>query len=380
MAAVTLLGAATFNTSSGTKTVTATPAVNDLIIIVTAHSGNSSAATPTDNQGGTYTAINNAAKASSADRMGMFVRNSLVGSAVSTIYTHAPGASSGGGLAVLKVTGMSRAGSNAVRQSAKQENQAAGTPAPAFGQAPLTSNPVIGAVFNGTNPATLTPRTNFAERADAGYNTPATGLEVMSRDSGETATAQTWGGSSPSAFASLVLELDSSVPPISGTLSKTLDAASSSGSADNPIAGSVSKTLGSATVSAAGTVGDPSVSGSLAKTLGGMVSSAASALGLRGQASGALGAATALASGNNPIAGQSARTLGGMTASAAGRVSLAAQASRVLGSMVSGAVSRLLVRGTSAKTLGAATTYAHGGAPAQATACRKMRLALSMRL
>jgi hypothetical protein len=37
MAAVTLLGSATFDTSSGTKQVTATPAVDDLIVIITAH-------------------------------------------------------------------------------------------------------------------------------------------------------------------------------------------------------------------------------------------------------------------------------------------------------------------------------------------------------
>src|SRR5690349_16960389 len=106
MAAVTLLGSATFNTSSGTKTVTATPAVGDLIVIITAHSGNTSASAPTDdNSSGTYTQIGSGAvKATSADQLRMWVRTAPIAAASSTVFTHAPGASSGGGLVVLKVT------------------------------------------------------------------------------------------------------------------------------------------------------------------------------------------------------------------------------------------------------------------------------------
>jgi len=44
---VSLLGTPTFSTTSGTKTVTATPVVGDLVVIITAHSGNTSAAAPT---------------------------------------------------------------------------------------------------------------------------------------------------------------------------------------------------------------------------------------------------------------------------------------------------------------------------------------------
>lgn len=210
--AVTLLGSATFDTASGTKTVTATPAVGDLIVIVTAHSGNVSSATPTDNNSsGTYTRINSAVKASSADTLGIHVRTALIGAANSTVFTHAPGASSGGGLAVLKITGMQKTGASAARASAKQDNQASGTPTPVLGQAASTVNALIGAMFNGANPATLTPRgtPQWSERADVGYNTPASGLEVMTIDSGETGTSIAWGSSSGTAFASLVMELDS---------------------------------------------------------------------------------------------------------------------------------------------------------------------------
>jgi len=212
MPAVTLLGSAAFDTASGSKTVTATPAVGDLIVIVTAHSGNVSSATPTDNNSsGVYTTINSALKATSADKLMIHIRNALIGAASSTVFTHAPGTSTGGGLAVFKVTGMGKVGAAAAKQSAKQDNQAAaGTPSPTFGATPQLVNAIIGAIFNATNPATMTPRASYTERNDSGYNSPASGLETMSRDSGETVTAIAWGSTSASAFCSLVLELDSS--------------------------------------------------------------------------------------------------------------------------------------------------------------------------
>lgn len=213
MAAVTLLGSATFDTNNGTNTVTATPAVGDLIVIVSAHTGNTSSATPTDNNSsGTYTRINNSVKASSADTLAIYIRNALMAAASSTIFTHAPGTTSGGGIVVLKVTGMTRFNANAARQSAIQSNQASGTPTPVLSAAALTGNALIGAVFNATSPAGMTPRSSpaYSERFDGGYSNPTTGLEVMSIDSGETGTSIAWGGSSASAFCSLILELDTS--------------------------------------------------------------------------------------------------------------------------------------------------------------------------
>lgn len=218
-AVVTLLGTQTFNTTSGTHTVVATPAVNDLIVIVTASTGNTSATAPTDNNSdglGTYTLIDTAVKVTSADTMMMWVRNSLVGSASSTTFTHAPGASSGGGLGIFKITGMSNVGSAAIRQSAHKNNQgSATTPTPVMGLAVLTTNPVIGAVFNATNAATLTPRGTpaYTERFDVGYATPTTGIETMSIDSGETGTSIAWGGTSASAHCEIAVELQFNTAP-----------------------------------------------------------------------------------------------------------------------------------------------------------------------
>jgi hypothetical protein len=206
--------AGAFSTASGAKSSVDTPNGGDLIVIVTAHTGNTSAATPTDSQGGTYVTVVNSKKVASADTLMIHVRTALIPAAISTTFTHDPGASSGGGILVLRVGGMARIGSNASRQVGKQENQSAATPAPVFPGAALTGNPVIGAVFNATNPATMTPRSSpaYTEQGDFGYATPTTGLEYMSINSGETAATITWGSASASAFCSAVVELDATVP------------------------------------------------------------------------------------------------------------------------------------------------------------------------
>jgi hypothetical protein len=252
---VSLLGTPTFTTASGTKTVTATPVVGDLVVIITAHSGNTSAAAPTDSQtGGTYTLVNSAVKAASADTMRVWVRDNLITSATSTVFTHAPGASTGGGLVVIDLQGMDKAGSSAIVKSAIQSNIASGTPAPVFASAVDTQNAVIGAVFNASNPAALTPRTNFTELFDNGYNTPATGLEVISRNSGETGTTMTWGSTSPSAFASVVVELEASIThATTGTLTGQLGSISGSAKLNKPhptsgtLTGQIGSVSGSAT-------------------------------------------------------------------------------------------------------------------------------------
>lgn len=211
MAAVTSLGS-TFDTLDGTKLVLATPAVGDLIVIVTGQTDSATDTAPTDNNTdglGAYTAIQNRSKASGTVRLGIYVRNALIGSGTLTTFTHAPGTTSGGGLYVLKVTGMSRSGSSAVRGSGGQDQQASSTtPAPVLTQAGLTTNPVITAVVNGTNPAGVTIPTSFTDQGNLGYIVPTTGIRTASRDSGNTSQAITWGGTSASTYASAATELD----------------------------------------------------------------------------------------------------------------------------------------------------------------------------
>lgn len=211
-------GAQVVNTTAGNKAATLAGAIAaDLLVVVVVLTGAVATPTVTDDQGGTYTEVSGGGffKNTSADKMWLFVRDSLVPATLSTVITMtSPGGDTGGGLLVYRVTSMSRTGAAAVRQKAGQSNQAAaGTPAPVLPAAALTGNSVIGAVFNATNVATLTPPTGWTEKHDTGYATPTTGVETATIDSGFTGTTVTWGSTSASAFASLVAELDASAAP-----------------------------------------------------------------------------------------------------------------------------------------------------------------------
>lgn len=210
--AVTFAGV-TWNTTAGNKTVVATPAVGDLIVIVCANSGRTSAQAPTltdNNSSGTYTQVKAATKNTSADSMWVFVRTAVIPAASSTTFTFAPsgGADSGGGLAVYRVTNNTGTGASAVRQSGSQDNQSAATPSITLSSPIVWDHAVIGGVFTGTNgSANSAPPSGFTEDVDQGYNTPASGLEAVSFGGGTQASTIAWTAATPSAFCSILVEL-----------------------------------------------------------------------------------------------------------------------------------------------------------------------------
>lgn len=201
----------TWNTTAGSKTVTATPAVGDLIVIVAASSGlaGGTTACSDDNSAGTYTQVD-------SDRTGfsttgvltVWVRTALIAAASSTVFTAAQVGSTGGGLVVLRVAGMTLTGASAVRSNGGQSTVASGTPAPVLNQDPHPRNPIVTAVASGTNGGGTTVRTGYIDVAVSGYNSPATGLDVCYEESGENSATITWGGAAPSQFASVAIELE----------------------------------------------------------------------------------------------------------------------------------------------------------------------------
>lgn len=208
----------TFNTTAGSKTVTATPVDGDLIVVVAACSGLAGGTTAvTDNDGGTYDLVDSDRTGfSTTGVLNVFVRTALITSAGSTIFTAAQVGSTGGGLHVYRLHGMTLVGSAAVRSNGGQSSGGAGTtPAPALSQAPHPRNPILVAVAAGANAAVMNPRGAaagqpvYSEGADSGYNTPATGLGSAVLDSGEFATTLTFGGTTSTAFASVAIELES---------------------------------------------------------------------------------------------------------------------------------------------------------------------------
>lgn len=211
MTVVITAGTPTWNTTGGSTTVTLTPALNDLLVVVAGSSGlaGGTTAVTDNNAAGTYTQVD-------TDRTGfsttgvltVWIRTALIASAVSTIVTAAQVGSSGGGLVVLRVAGMNLTGASAARSAGGQSTVASGTPAPVLNLLPRALNPIITAVGSGTNGGGTTVRTGYTDVAVTGYNTPATGLDICYLQSGENTDTITWGGAAPSQFASVAVELD----------------------------------------------------------------------------------------------------------------------------------------------------------------------------
>lgn len=215
------MAAATFRVATADTTALSaypaasfTPAIGDLIVVFVAASGTVAAGTCSSTGSGatTFSLVTSGTANGAADTNYCFISNTYVtdtdGHVVTFDCTGDP--ATGAIVACFTVSDVPRVGLDAIRQSAKQDTTAAGTPAPAFGAAALTGNPTLGMVGNGTNPAGMTPPTSWTESsgADVGYGTPATGLEAVFRNSGFTGTTVTWGSASASAFGSIIIELD----------------------------------------------------------------------------------------------------------------------------------------------------------------------------
>ena len=216
MATLTFVGSVKTTAAGAKTTTTAAPAVGDLIVVWAFNTGRTVAQVPTitDSQGGAYTLIFSATKSASVDAAWLFVRNTFITSTTSTTYTTTPVATdTGGGLAVYRVAGMSRLRAAAVRQTGKQDNAATGTPSITLSQALLTTNATLGLVYTTQTGTTNTaPPTGWNESSDSGYSTPSTGVETIDRNSGSTLTTVPWTAATTSAFASMLVELDTSVP------------------------------------------------------------------------------------------------------------------------------------------------------------------------
>jgi len=67
-------------------------------------------------------------------------------------------------------------------------------------------------VMGGTATPAITQPGSWTESVDLSYTVPATGMETAFRNSGEIGSTITWGSTIATAFASMAIELDVSVP------------------------------------------------------------------------------------------------------------------------------------------------------------------------
>jgi hypothetical protein len=225
MATVVELGTEVWTTTAGNKTITATPTLNDLMVVV---AGATSTGTPTisvsDNgAGGTYTEICSASGGGTGGVIKIFIRNNLVSSAVSTIYTATIGSDTGGGLVVFAVSGMTRTGSVAAKQFAAENTQTESPPTIVLGAAVLTANACIAAILGEDSPPALTAPTGWTESADIGYATPTSGLWAGFRSSGETGSTISWTGGALIDHCEVFVELDITTPPVGGAFAMMME-------------------------------------------------------------------------------------------------------------------------------------------------------------
>lgn len=119
-------------------------------------------------------------------------------------------AATGCSISTEAVSGMSKTGATAMRQTAKASGLAAATPAASFTASVVTTNVTYGLIANATNPPTITEPTGWTELVDTGHTTPLSGLETVGRDSGFTGNTITWGGTTATDWDCIIIELDAS--------------------------------------------------------------------------------------------------------------------------------------------------------------------------
>ena len=201
--------------SSNTSTYTTasfTPTQGDLLFVAFLPSASlTDPATVTASANGlTFTRVNSDVRAS-IDTLQLWVADQAVPASPSAMTISADfGADPGTGIVlfVTAVTGITRTGTSAVKQSGANHQALGATPTVTFGAATTTTNIVLAYLFNATNPAGMTPPSSFTENADTGFATPNRGGEYAYRLSGHTSTTVTWGSTTATACGSLAVEVD----------------------------------------------------------------------------------------------------------------------------------------------------------------------------
>ncbi len=309
------MGYRTHATNTGTSTTTAvtiTPAVGDLFMVACEASFNTND-TPTcaDDNGGTYTRLESINHYLDDNyRLMIFVRDQLLTNTTSTVVTVTNGACTVSLAAVFAFSGVTRAGTLAIRNTGKETDIADGnTPAPALGAAALTDSIMWGVVGTNIAPA-LTPPSSWTESLDTNFGPSSigVGMEAGYRDSGFTGTTVTWGSglSGSDGFASFVAEIDTRAR--TGDAAITLADVTTTATGVLPLVASATPTLGDVSLQATGSV-DNTLYGQASLTLDGVTTTATGRVAAAGAGSPTLAGATVTSAGASAIRGSAAITL-----------------------------------------------------------------------
>lgn len=215
MATVNHLLTDAITTASPRTTAAFTPTAGSLMMAFVFGSGTSiSVGTFSTSAGVAFVkATTSAAAGGNAHALHCFVATSTSAASSQTATFNSVGdQTTGQVIFIFEVIGASGTGASAIQQGAKQDNIAGpSAPAPTFGASANANNVTVGCVgIEGSNPATITEPTGWTERGDAGYNSPVTGAEYVTRDSGFSGTTITW-GSSESIYCDIIVEVKAAV-------------------------------------------------------------------------------------------------------------------------------------------------------------------------
>ncbi len=138
-------------------------------------------------------------------------------------------------------------------------------------------------------------------------------------------------GSATAAGASLFLRLREVLPPITGTLSVTLDDATLAGAGDVAIEGALAATLDDATLAGAGTVGSGGIAGTLDVTLSDVTLAGAGDVAIEGALNSTLDDLVLAGSGDVAVQADASITLDDLALAGTGDVAVAGDLSVMLG-------------------------------------------------
>jgi formylmethanofuran dehydrogenase subunit C len=362
-------------TTNFTVTVPATSADDLLFLAVTSRDSTGAgtlSVTDNDTGGNTWTKIAN----STDHKATLWYKRATSGTAAKTVtLNNAVGSCSG----VLKCfsgadTGATPYTNVAVETNASTDETHAGiTPANA-------DSMVCCSVHNYNNDNAVTSlsfatlgATTMTEKLSTGGNDCATAYGHALQSGGPAATGNlTWAQTDGTTY-SIVWAIKVLVPPISGTLTKTLAALTvvaagtvavtgasaktlgtltSASAGTVPVVGSATKTLGTLTASSAGTVADQSASGTLAQTLGSLTLASAGDVDVAGALARTLAALSSSSAGTVAVQGATTRTLGTLSNSSAGTITVTGAFAKTFGTLTTSSVGQALVAGATARTLG----------------------------
>ena len=247
------------------------------------------------------------------------------------------------------------------------------------------SNPAVTAGSNINTPSISTIVKEIVDRA--GWASGQAMILVIENNGSSAGVYRSFHSYDSNASYAPVLNVDytEASSGVSGSLSVTLGAATSSATGTVAVKGTVTKTLVAATLSSAGTI---AVKGQLAKTLAGVTLSSAGKVAIKGaststlaavtlSATGAvsdtpaitgalsatLGAVTLSATGTlgySPITGAVTSTLAAVTGAASGKVAVTGGVNSTLGAIAIGAAGASSIKGAAANTLENLTIQATG--------------------